>query len=630
MLKPYIVALILLLAWLTDATTAKGQVIAVPMNDGTELATEVYLPSGAGPWPVLLYRTPYDRSELTNLAPTFTAPPFEIALVVQSVRGRFGSQGSDGVFTTDGAAPGLKDGYDTCDWIVKQSWCNGKIAWSGASANGIVQYMAAPTGPPGAVFMSPTVATPTVYEHFIFWSGVYRHEAIDTWLTDQGSTHFLTEIAAHPYEDDFWKWVQTSDQFSAVTVPALHTGGWYDIFAQGTIDAFRGYQHHGAQGAAGMQKLVMGPWTHGATFQKMQGELTYPDDAVAPPAGDLFVTLLSHYLGLATADPDGIPNVQYYVMGAVDEPGAPGNDWRTADDFPPAAAPVRLHLHADGSLAETCPSETASTTSYLYDPVNPSPTVGGTNLNIAWGPHDQQAVEQRTDVVVFSTPVLSAPVEITGRVKAHIFVDIDQPDTDLMVRMTDVYPDGRSMLIADGAHRLASRGTTTGITTLSVGEIVEAVVDLWSTSIIINTGHRLRISVSSSNYPRFAANLNNGKDFPANTWDYGNQAEAKAVTVNLHHSAAYASYLEIPDPNRTPTDFQSCSHTGGAGGAGGAAGTAGSGSGASSGVGDSSGAEPSDENAGCSYRHTKPPPTAYLALCFALGLLGLRKVKLWG
>lgn len=562
---PLAFACIILLFFITGCFEFKHTKM-VPMRDGVKLATDVYLPAGEGPWPVILYRTPYGKDEFNEQGMGFAR--IGIVAVGQDMRGRFLSQGKDGVFTTDGDGD-LKDGFDTIEWISQQGWCNGKIGTTGGSARGIVQYMQNSTGHPNLVVMNPGVATPNLYTDAMFNRGVFRDKLICGWLGAQQSLDFLDNVYAHPYEDAFWDPVQTADQYGNVQTPGLHEGGWYDIFLQGTLDGFTGYQHSGGTGAAGNQKVIIGPWTHGGFGSLTQGELTYPANSITPPyaSGEAFNTLFNHYLEFGSPDvtdlPDDVPNVQYYVMGDVDDPVGPGNVWRQADDWPPAAAPVRMHLHPDGSLAESCPPEDGGVTPYTYDPANPSPTICGNNLNMAAGSCDQQyGVEDRADVILFSTPVLAQPMEITGRVRAHIFADIDQPDTDIMVRMTDVYPDGRSMLISDSAARMAARNTTTGITLLSPNEVVETVVDLWSTSIIINTGHRLRISITSSNSPRFAVNQNTGLDFPGSAWIVQLQGAdgitGTPVTVNIHHSLDYPSYLEIPDPNRTHEDYIQC------------------------------------------------------------------------
>jgi hypothetical protein len=535
--------------------SAGPETVMVPMRDGVELATDLYVPDGAGPFPTILYRTPYSKAGDQYHAAALNDAG--IAVVGQDMRGRFASEGVDGVFTTDGDGE-LKDGYDTMAWIAEQPWSDGQIGTSGESALGIVQYMAATTDPQWLVLIDAEFATPDLYSQAMFQGGVRRQALSHNWLTSQGSLHFEDDMAAHPYLDGFWDSAQTSDQWEAVNTPGYHVGGWYDIFAQGTLDAFMGYQNEGGPGARDQQWLVMGPWTHNTPWESNQGELVYPDNAAQPPQANGWDVLFNHFLDVGHPDiaesPSELSRVQYYVMGDVDDPSAPGNVWRSAEIWPPDAAPVRLHLQPGGGLSEDCAPVDGGLTAYSADPDSPVPTVCGNNLTIDAGPCDQTTLEERDDVVVFETAVLVDAMEITGAMQAVLHVDIDRTDADLMVRLTDVYPDGRSMLIADGALRLATRGELDGLQLLQPGEVVEAHVDLWSTSIILAPGHRLRMSVSSSNAPRFAVNRNNGLDYPHNL-----AGESLPVEVSIHHDAVYGSYLELPDPGRDADDWQECS-----------------------------------------------------------------------
>jgi len=223
----------------------------------------------------------------------------------------------------------MRDGFTTLAWIETQPWCNGRVVSYGGSALGIVQYMAASQTPPVLHAMWADVATPTVYAHAFFQNGAFRQSMMEGWLEAQGSSFFLQDLSAHPLDDGFWDSVQTAAQYDQVAVPTIHMGGWYDIFGQGTIDAFDGYQHHGGPGAAGKQKLVMGPWTHAGFRNVDEGELTYPAVAADPPvsADDMLGAWLLHYLGLnpSSSDVDAIPTVQYYVMAiAKGRPTAQG------------------------------------------------------------------------------------------------------------------------------------------------------------------------------------------------------------------------------------------------------------------------------------------------------------------
>ncbi len=527
---------------------------SVEVRDGTRLATDVYLPAGTGPFPVILIRTPYNKGGSAAFSRAVTGNA-AAAVVVQDTRGKYASQGIDCVFRCE-LGEGLGDGEDTMAWINAQDFSNGTIVTIGASALGIVQYMQAVRQPPGLTAMFVEVGTPTLYTHGMYQGGVFRQALAEGWLRGNGSEFFLDKVADHPFEDEFWAPVQTTLRFGEVNVPAVHWGGWYDIFAQGTLDAFVGYQHEGGPNARGKQKLVMGPWVHGNWGQGkvQQGELRYPEVSSLPElTPGLLVTWLVHYLGLTPdqAAIDAIPAVQYYVMGDVDDPRAPGNEWRSAPDWPIPAAGIRWHLQAEGKLSEACPPVLGPQSNYTYDPASPVLTIGGANLGIPAGPMDQRPAEAQSGIVVFDSGPLAAPVEITGRVRAHLFVSTDVVDTDVMVRLSDVYPDGRSMLVLDGAARLGARGATDGLRPLARGELVEVDVDLWSTSIVLAAGHHLRVSISSSNAPRFWPNPNNGSTYPGS-------GAAVVAEVSIHHTRARASYIELPDPSRNPGDVEIC------------------------------------------------------------------------
>ena len=307
---------------LLTLTTDTSQIVMVPMSDGIRLATSVCLPEGKGPWPVLLIRTPYGRdscethSDVTELG---------IVALSQDVRGRFDSEGEDVAFFAD-----REDGLAMLEWIRDQSWSNGRVATFGGSAAGIVQYLLAPGASDVLRCQHIGMATPDLYTHAIFQGGVYRYELTETWLTEFDSSHMIEPFKTHPLNNDFWAPVRITDDYDAVHVPAVHEGGWFDIFARGTIAGFLGYQNQGGDGAAGQQHLIMGPWPH-AGYTTEVGELVFPD---ADREDYSFWRWFEACL-LNESDPieamAAWPTVHYYTMGAVDEDGAPGNEWREAD-----------------------------------------------------------------------------------------------------------------------------------------------------------------------------------------------------------------------------------------------------------------------------------------------------------
>ncbi|HVQ01820.1 MAG TPA: CocE/NonD family hydrolase [Candidatus Thermoplasmatota archaeon] len=502
-----ILFVILLLASLLVAGCVKPTTYMVPMRDGVKLATDVYLPKGTpAPRGVILIRTPYDKNTMKLLGSNWAGNGYRV--VIQDNRGRYSSEGNDTVFRND-----YQDGPDTIAWVVNQTWCNSEVATWGGSALGIVQYLAAGADPPGLSCQYIQVAAPNLYKYAMFPGGEFRKNMVEEWLKGQHSSYMLPPVLAHEnYTLDFWHNTTIDDHWEQVNVPAIHIGGWYDIFSQGTIDGFQGYQYLGGPFAQGRSKLIMGPWTHTGG----SGNLTYPKNAADNFSQALFWEMFDEYTNNGSTAYDEWPAVTYYVMGDVDNGSAPGNEWRYAHDWPIPCTERAWYFQADGSLQTVMPGGNAPS-SYTYDPEHPVPTVGGANLEIPAGPRDQRPVENRSDVLVFTSPVLSSPYEATGKIKARLYVSSNCSDTDFTVKLTDVYPDGRSMLITDGILRMRNRDGPDHWELMEPGTIYQVEVDLWSTSYIWNTGHRIRIDVSSSNYPRCLNNPNTADGIYKNT-----------------------------------------------------------------------------------------------------------------
>ena len=520
----------------TAATPLKAQTVQIAMRDGIHLATDIYLPEGEGPFPVVFSRTPYSRRKAKEGAPDFAAAGY--AAVVQDMRGRFDSEGENLPFIGCGWNE-HQDGVDTIEWIKKQKWCNGHIGTIGASAGGITQNLLAGAAPDGLKAQYISVAAASLYSDVSYLGGAFRKADIENWLTNNKfDPRALEIIRAHPSYDDYWRKTDTTLKFTQMNVPAVHIGGWFDMFAQATINEFVGRQHSGADGSRGAQKLIMGPWTHG--IGKMPaGELTFPQANQVPKqysSGRWF----DHYLCGANNGVEKEPAVAYYVMGDTSTPGAPGNEWRYADDWPIPAKETAAYFTSDGKLTFQKPGDSDDThVKITFDPMNPCPTVGGNNLTIGRGPMNQNKIETRGDVVLFTSAPLTEPIEVTGRVKAKIFIASSAVDTDLSVRLCDVYPDGKSYLIAEGILRLRYRNSFEKPELLTPRKIEEVTVDCWSTSIIFNKGHRIRSTVTSSNFPRFDLNPGTGQPWT----DSG----AKVTQMNaIYCSAMRPSQIVLP------------------------------------------------------------------------------------
>ncbi len=532
----------------TATTSARGQDIAasVPMRDGTLLATDVYLPTSPGPWPAILMRTPYNKAtDPRAIDPEFIqeARSRGYAYVAQDMRGRYASEGADSTFWTD-AWGANQDGFDTVEWIATRPWSNGAVGMVGESARGIVQYLAAGAVPPALKACVSTIACDDFYQKAFFQGGAYRESLVEGWFEDQGSEEMLPFFLAHPTHDPFWDALDLRTRASDVTVPILHVGGHYDIFGESAVDAFRYLQSEGGPGAAGRQKLVLGPWTHFGIGETVQGELTYPPHAGFEADSVIWRWYDRWVKGVENGIEDE-PAAQVYVMG---DPGAPfsaGNEWRFSDTFPQAAWDTPFYLHGPDAdkprtLQSYPPELEYDTAWYENDPADPVSTRGGRNLNIPAGPMDQvPAHAGRTDGVRFQSDAMTVPLTIMGKVRFHFWAEVSTRDIDWCVKLIDRYPDGREMLVTDGVLRARFRNGFEVEEPVTPWTVAEYEVDLWSTAIAFDVGHRIVVTVTNSNYPRFAVNPQDGNPF-------GWGGPSVQGTVGVYADVLHPSHLVLP------------------------------------------------------------------------------------
>ena len=513
----------------------------VAMSDGVKLATDVYLPEqGQPPFPAMLIRTPYNKNG--NRGTAAIVAGFGYALVVQDMRGRFASEGHHAIiFGNEGIGGKHQDGHETIQWIAEQEWSNGKVATYGGSALGIAQNMAAPKAPEALKGQVVSVAFSDYYHQAAYQGGVWRKELLEGWLKQTKMDDVnLPTFLEHTTYDDFWKKLNAEGHADQVDAPGVFTGGWYDIFLQGTINSFVEIQRRGGPNARGKCFLLIAPIAHG----KFNEDVAYPGVAKAPINLAAPMNVLEHWFGKPSQDVAALKPVHYYVMGDSRRTGAPGNFWRSADSWPPPANSTSFYFHADQSLGTEAQKGDDKQT-YKYDPENPVPTRGGQNLLISKGPMDQRPVESRPDVLLFTSEPLAEPLEVTGRITARLYISSDCPDTDFTVKLSDVYPDGRSLLITDGIRRASLRNSYEKHEPLVAGEVYELEVDLWSTSLIFNKGHQIRVAVSSSNAPRFEPNPNTGDPHPI-------PGQTRIATNTLHLSPKHPSRIVLPiykEPN---------------------------------------------------------------------------------
>ncbi len=566
-------------------TLAVDRNVPVPMRDGIVLFADIYRPSGPGPYPTLLMRTPYDKQNAGVL--TLRAAGSGYAVVIQDVRGRFTSEGAFLAFVNE-----RQDGYDTLEWLVAQPWCNGDVGMFGGSYVGLTQWQAAISGHPALKAIVPNVTAADYHAGWSYQGGAFQLSFNLSWAaalalntvdrkrkndpaaeaiyqalldtTDNLPTAFahlplaghaiLAEFAPyygdwvqHPTDDDFWANLAVSTRHDALNVAALNIGGWYDIFQKGTIDNFTGMRAQAPAAVRDRQRLVLGPWNHGGmTRGNPIGEYTFGMRSTGGETGtdDLHLRWYDRWLRGIENGVETEPPVRLFVMGT--------NRWRDEHEWPLARTDWQewfLHsggransLNGDGALSRESPTSEPPD-SYVYNPRNPVPTMGGglccNTVFSQGGAYDQRLVEGREDVLVYTTPPLEAPVEVTGPVTLILCASSSAPDTDWTAKLVDVSPCGYARNLTDGILRARYRSSMRGGTPIIPGEVIEYALDLWSTSNTFLPGHRIRLEISSSNFPRFDRNPNTG-ELP------GRSAEMVSALQTVFHSSEYPSRLVLP------------------------------------------------------------------------------------
>ncbi len=549
LLRAFLTALLLCLAaargdaqfFETERTTEGVREFAfVTVTDGTQLATDYYLPSKeGGPWPVLLVRSTYGRN--FNYDGHIRGG---YAVVAQDLRGMGGSGGEGHVFYYDGWRTGITDGKDTVDWIRAQPWCNGKIGTMGESALAMTQVMLAPaTRHVAAQFME---LVPTNFYHdVVYHGGVFKKNLVEGWLMLVGQPQITDLYKSHPRYNEFWSYYNSNAQAGSITAPGMFVNGWYDIFSQGTINGFLSRERNGGEGARGANYLIMRWNTHTSARSP---DYKLRDNADDVRESELRKKFFDYHLKGDSHALEGMPKVQYYVLGDDRDPNAPGNVWRSSDTWPPGSVTEKaFFLHGDSRMDAGAPGADEPALGFVFDPRDPYPTHGGANLlpNLVAGPYDQRLYSgSRTDLIKFATAPLAEPLEIAGHVRVVLYVSSDAPDTDFTAKLVDIFPegDGREINILDNIRRVKTRmGYETAAPPLNGPEqVVELEIDMWHTAWAFNKGHRIGLHVSSSNFPRFEVNPNTGEDHPV---DGG---EMRAAGNRVHFSPSRPSALYLP------------------------------------------------------------------------------------
>ena len=574
--------------------------VTIPMRDGTLLRADVYRPalSTETPVPAILVRLPYDKDSLLNH--TFAIHPIRAAeagyaVVYQDTRGRFKSDGDFYPFIHEGC-----DGYDTIEWVAAQPWCSGAVGMTGASYFGATQWLAAAEQPPHLKAICPIVTTSEYYEGWTYQGGAFQLGFALLWtlnnlapenarrltgteemtrlllatdqidehyqhmslvdlpvLRESGAADFYADWVAHAAKDEYWQSTAINRRYQQITVPAFNIGGWYDLFLHGTLENFVGMgQQGGSEAARSGQRLLVGPWAH-AAFSGQYSDF-YFGVAAAADVVDLTAAQLAffaqHLKGEQTGFDEQSPvprdaePVRIFVMGE--------NRWRDEQEWPLARAQATAwYLHSDeaaasagGGLSPARPGDEAADF-YLYDPRQPAPTIGGPTflpgllLGANAGPRDQRPAEARPDVLTYTSAPLEQPVEVTGPLTVTLYAATSAPDTDFVARLCDVHPGerGASRILAEGILRARFREGCDEPRPLEPGRVYEYKINLVATSNVFLPGHRIRVDVTSSSFPRFDPNPNTG-----NPLGQDGPRDVRPALQTIFHDSQHPSHILLP------------------------------------------------------------------------------------
>jgi putative CocE/NonD family hydrolase len=566
----------------------------VPMTtrDGVTLRADVYRPDAPGRHPVLLSRLPYDKLGRRRPGDIDVFVEHGYVVIFQDTRGRFASDGDEFYpLIHEGQA-----GHDAVEWAAQLAYADGNVGTMGQSYLGATQYLLAPTRPPHLRASFPASASSDFHQSWVYHTGgafelgwqipyailmardtIARRKLTDSLLpeherllapaptpwappiTDEAYrrlplmawaelmapvARYLGDYLRHPEDGPTWQSLDLERQHGQVAVPMYHVTSWYDIFLHGGLANFAGLRQNAmTEAARRAQKLLIGPWAH--LFPYTNPTSTGTGDIDFGPAAlislhEIQLRWFDHWLkGIDTGILEE-PPVKIFVMGE--------NRWRDEREWPLARTrytPYYFHSagHAntaagDGVLDPRGPGNEPAD-HFVYDPGDPVPTRGGNVLILAMGVQDQRPVEARPDVLVYTSAPMTGPLEITGQISVTLHAASSAPDTDFTAKLVDVRPDGYAQNLADGLVRARYRASRESPALLTSGEVTRFTVDLWSTSHVFLPDHRIRVEISSSNFPRFDRNLNTGEDAATGTrWQTARQT--------VFHDARYPSHVVLP------------------------------------------------------------------------------------
>lgn len=551
---------------------------AIPMRDGVKLYGDIYMPVAEGKYPTIVIRTCYgvQREGINLHQDMFKFAQNGYAVVMVDTRGRYESEGVWEPFRDE-----AKDGYDVIEWAAKQSFSNGNVGTQGGSYLGHNQWRVLGERPPHLKAAFPMVASTNIYANWLTMGGAFRLSfnygwgvvrmpnrimLPQSWHTESYAPsnlkydtilrhlplingdlqsagyavkHYRDWIKHESY-DEYWRSISDEEVFQKMNVPVHTFGGWFDIFLPGTINGYVGMRNKASSPEArAAAKMIIGPWGHGASTSF--GELQFTDEAMVSHT-DREIKFFDRYLkgiqnGIDKEDP-----VQLFYMGI--------NRWRSEKDWPIPGTEYRK-LYLDGSNANTLlgngklnfiKPDVGSTDTYLYNPLDPVPTLGGNNCcgsPTPAGPMDQRPIEKRNDILVYTSDVLTEDLTIAGPVNMELYASTDGPDTDWMIKLIDVYPDGRSMPISEGILRAKFNEGLDKIKLLKPGETYTFKIELTGTANVFLKGHRIRVDITSSNFPQFDRNPNTGEPL-------GTSSKVRVARQVISHGGNYPSAIILP------------------------------------------------------------------------------------
>lgn len=543
------------------AAVAAAETVSIPMRDGVSLAGTLWRPSGPGPFPTVVLRTPYDRTAYAGWSRLITSRA--LAYLTVDVRGRYASGGNWEPLLHEG-----EDGQDVIAWVARQPWSNGKVGTQGGSYDAWVQLLAASRGVPNLAAMTLLVAPPDPFENIPFDNGAYFSSTLFWAVSNRGRTMQdldpLTDwpaiIASYPLDrwddlagtpvpwldgwlanwrfNEFWRERAYEAGWENMTVPALHVTGWFDRDQPGCIRTFQALSRHREEAVRNGQKLIVGPWMHTLEYLPSWGELSFPSDAERDLLGLMLTWMETHLKG--SGQRPGAP-VEYYLMGR--------NQWREAASWPPEdTVETSFFLAPGGRLERQRPLP--ATASYRYDPADPTlladpqpPELWG--LTLGHVPLDAAGVAGRADVLLFASDPLPAPLAIAGPVHVELTFSSTAEDTDMGAQLLDLTPDGRAIALTHGLSRARFREGYENPVPLIPGAPARLDVDLWSTAYELAPGHRLGVLVSSAQVPAFDAHRNLFDDLAT-----GTARQGATQTVHLGGEAASRLVVHILRPTR--------------------------------------------------------------------------------